>query len=228
MYKKLKNHNNVFNYFLVKSKNRTKNMTIRLIDNLVYVYVPKTINQTIIDSFINKNKEQILNHLNSQPDNERFIKYLGEKYEINVVDSKLLKKPFCSINKIKKIFYIYKPNMINLDLESTINSWKKAELYKIIIEKIKYFLKNHNFNYNLDYNKLTIKNMISKWGSCSFRHNLNFNIHLLEKREEIIDYLIIHELTHTIHFNHSKEFWQHVSNIIPNYLELRKELKENS
>lgn len=227
MYKKLKNHKNIFNYFLIKSKNRTKSITIRVIDNLVYVYTPKIINETVVDNFIDKNEKKILSHIDNQFNNREFVKHLGEKYKIEIINSKLLKKPFCSIDKINKIFHIYKPDKTDINTEEIINLWKKSELYNILIRRIKYFLKINDFDYNLSKNRLTVKNMVSKWGSCSFRHNLNFNIRLLEKREEIIDYIIVHELTHTIHFNHSKEFWKHVSNIIPNYLELRKELKED-
>ena len=226
MYKKLKNHNNVFNYFLVRSKSRTKSVAIRIIDNLVYVYAPKVLDEVIVDKFIDENKKEILNHIDDQVDNRNVIKYLGEKYEIKIINSKLLKKPLCSLDEVNKLFYIYKPNKIAINVKDVIDLWKKSELYNILLRRIRYFLKNHEFNYNIERNKLTVKNMISKWGSCSFRHNLNFNIHLLEKRIEVIDYLIVHELTHTVHFNHSREFWNHVSNIIPNYSELRKELKE--
>lgn len=226
MYRRIRNYNNIFDYFLVRSKNRTRSISIRVINNLVYIYAPKTLNEAFIDNFISRNKEKILNHINKQIDSKNFLKYLGKVYKTKIIESKLLRKPFCSIDKNNGFFYIYKPNKSEIDINGTINSWKKSELYSIITSRIKYFLEKYEFNYNIEHNKLTIKNMVSKWGSCSFKHNLNFNVNLLEKRKEIIDYLVVHELTHTIHFNHSKEFWNHVLSIIPNYLELKRELKD--
>jgi predicted metal-dependent hydrolase len=107
-----------------------------------------------------------------------------------------------------------------------LNKWKKKILLKLIQERVNYFISKYKFNFNPTINQISIKKMISKWGSCSIQHNLNFNLNLIEKRIEIIDYVVVHELTHTINFNHSKDFWNNVNKIIPNYLELKNELKK--
>lgn len=95
---------------------------------------------------------------------------------------------------------------------------KSLELAKIKVEQ-------WNKVYNLKYNKIGVKNQKTRWGSCSRRGNLNFNYKIVHLAEPVLDYLIVHELCHLQEFNHSANFWQLVSNAIPNYKKLRHELK---
>lgn len=79
---------------------------------------------------------------------------------------------------------------------------------------------------NLTYNNLTIRNQKTRWGSCSAQNNINLNSKLLLLPAELVDYVILHELCHTKHHNHSKNFWDLVERHQPNYYELRKQLRE--
>jgi predicted metal-dependent hydrolase len=78
---------------------------------------------------------------------------------------------------------------------------------------------------NLQYNAVRLKDLRSRWGSCSVEKNLNFNIRLMCLAPEIIDYVIIHELSHLIELNHSAEFWKIVARYCPEYKRLRKDLR---
>ena len=69
----------------------------------------------------------------------------------------------------------------------------------------------------VDYNRVTIRHQKTKWGSCSGKKNLNFNCLLLLTPTEVMDSVIVHELCHLKHMNHSKEFWGEVEKIIPDY-----------
>ena len=79
----------------------------------------------------------------------------------------------------------------------------------------------------VDYNHITIRLQKSRWGSCSGKGNLNFNCLLMRAPEEIIDYVVVHELCHRLEMNHSDRFWAHVEKVIPDYKERRKWLKEH-
>ncbi len=79
----------------------------------------------------------------------------------------------------------------------------------------------------VDYNHITIRLQKSRWGSCSGKGNLNFNCLLMRAPEEIIDYVVVHELCHRKEMNHSDKFWAHVEKVIPDYKERRKWLKEH-
>jgi len=78
------------------------------------------------------------------------------------------------------------------------------------------------------FNRIVIKNQKTRWGSCSSGNNLNFNLRLMMTPTEAIDYIIIHELCHLTHMNHSKQFWSLVGKHCPPYKQWRKWFKENS
>jgi hypothetical protein len=82
-----------------------------------------------------------------------------------------------------------------------------------------------NSFYNYSYNRVIVRNQKSKWGSCSSKKNLNFNYRILFLPERLAKYLIVHELCHLKELNHSKNFWNLVGLMIPDYRELEKELK---
>jgi predicted metal-dependent hydrolase len=85
-----------------------------------------------------------------------------------------------------------------------------------------------NKKYGFVYNRVSIKNQRTRWGSCSKKGNLNFNYKIALLPERLSDYLIVHELCHLKEFNHSENFWNLVSKTVPNYLELRKELRKTT
>jgi len=97
----------------------------------------------------------------------------------------------------------------------------KFEAEELIVKRLAYF----NQSYNLNFNKVNIRNQKSRWGSCSRRGNLSFNYRILFLSEELRDYIIVHELCHLKEFNHSRNFWALVEKTIPNYRKLKKSLK---
>lgn len=82
-----------------------------------------------------------------------------------------------------------------------------------------------NQHYNLPLRKVFIKNSRSRWGSCSSIGNLNFNYRIAFLPPHLQEYVVVHELAHLKHFNHSAEFWALVAEAIPGYKECRAELR---
>ncbi|MCX6793161.1 MAG: SprT family zinc-dependent metalloprotease [Candidatus Falkowbacteria bacterium] len=82
----------------------------------------------------------------------------------------------------------------------------------------------HGFKFN----KISIKNQATRWGSCSRKGNLNFNYKIAILPKRLADYIIVHEFCHLKEFNHSKKFWNLVSEIVPDFAALRSELKRGN
>ncbi len=82
-----------------------------------------------------------------------------------------------------------------------------------------------NTLYGFKFNKISIKNQSTRWGSCSRKGNLNFNYKIALLPDRLADYLVVHELCHLGQFNHSTRFWSLVARAVPDYKDRRRELK---
>ncbi|MBN2602648.1 MAG: M48 family metallopeptidase [Candidatus Thermoplasmatota archaeon] len=77
-------------------------------------------------------------------------------------------------------------------------------------------------------NKVRIKELKNKWGTCSSKNSISINWRLVFAKTSIIDYVVVHELCHLKHKNHSKKFWKQVESILPNYKNCKEWLRVNS
>lgn len=93
----------------------------------------------------------------------------------------------------------------------------------LIPQKVRYYAQI----IGVTYGRITIWNQRTRWGSCSGKGNLNFNCMLLLMPEEVLDYVVVHELCHRKEMNHSARFWEEVEKILPDYRQRRKWLKDN-
>ena len=106
-----------------------------------------------------------------------------------------------------------------------LDKWLKKEMVRIFEERLKY---NYSkFTENIPYPSLKVRNMKTRWGVCNRKNlSITLNSNLIRETIDKIDYVIIHELSHLVHFNHSASFWSVVGKYCPQYKMIRKELKE--
>ncbi len=99
----------------------------------------------------------------------------------------------------------------------------REEALLLVQSRIQYF----NDHYQFIFNRISIRNQKTRWGSCSRRGNLNFNYRIIHLSSELADYIVVHELCHLAELNHSKNFWKLVEKTTPNYSKSRYMLKQN-
>ena len=115
--------------------------------------------------------------------------------------------------------YKRKPKRVNKQYQEN-----KEKARMIAKERLEYF----NTFYNFKWNKIAIRNQKTRLGSCSRKGNLNFNYKIALIPQKASDYIIVHELCHLGEFNHSENFWNLVAKTIPDFKEMRKDLRKNS
>lgn len=103
-------------------------------------------------------------------------------------------------------------------------SWYKQQARKVCSEKVVSIAKKYGFQYT----RLRISSARTRWGSCSSKGTLSFTYRLVMLPPEIIDYVVIHELVHTVEHNHSARFWGRVEALMPDFKKRRLWLKKNS
>ena len=97
---------------------------------------------------------------------------------------------------------------------------ERAVIRGTFIRKVEYYSKIMNVTVG----RVTIRNQKTRWGSCSSKGNVNFNYNLYYMPEELLDYVVVHELSHRKYMNHSDLFWNEVGKYCPEYRMYRKEL----
>lgn len=118
-------------------------------------------------------------------------------------------------------------NKIYTKDNKSLNKYLSKYIYNIYEERINYYY--NLFEENIPIPNLKIRKMTSRWGVCNIKnHNVTLNLELSKYNIECLNYVIVHELSHFIHPNHSKEFWLLVGKYYPNYKDIRKYLRNNT
>lgn len=210
------------NYILKRSRRKTLSLTVKP-DCSIIVSAPLKTSISQIDEFVAKNSNWIDNQLLRAEE----IKAQREAFRINYGTKVYFfgkRLPIVSGNIRKAVL---KENTVIMPqgLKSEQIKEKLITLYK---ETAREYISNRLPFYSsvtgLNYSKFTISSAKTNWGSCT-ADRLHFSWHLIMAEKEVIDYVIIHELTHIKHHNHSEAFWYEVKRYCPEWKKLRRRLK---
>ena len=199
---------------IVIEKKNNKNTYIKVKENnTILVTTNYLVSKNQIMKLIDNNKSFIIRSLKrlekKQERNDKFL-LLGKEYNIIVM-------PNSKIEIINNNIYI--PNMKKLD------NWLNKQIKDLFLKRLDYYY--NLFEENIPYPSLRIRKMKTRWGVCNTKLKvITLNSELLKYDITKLDYVVVHELSHLIHPNHSKNFWLVVSKYCPNYKKIRKELRD--
>lgn len=207
---------------------RSKRKSIAIIvdmDGNVIVRAPYKATSKLIDAFIKekegwiRSKKEIANKIpRLKPkefvSGEGFL-YLGEVYPLAIVDEQ--SEPLVLTEK----FLISKS--VLPEAKEVFTHWYKNQAKQVITERVETFAKENGFVCK----RIRITSAKTRWGSCSSKGSLNFTWRLVMAPQLAIDYVVVHELVHLKVKNHSKEYWNRVEQIMPDYKERRAWLYDN-
>lgn len=208
----IKINNKIYNVEIIYKNN--KNMYLRIKDDLkIVVTAPLKISEKKIQKFVESNidyiskviiqKEEVLTKKQDK------FQYLGKLYDI------------CYINE-RKIFLGDEKALIGKNVN--IDNWYK----KNAIEVFENYYNScfQNFKEAKYKPLLKIRKMKGKWGVCNITNKtITLNLELIKLNQKYLIYVIYHELCHLKHPNHSKDFWALVEKYVPNYKQIKKEMK---
>tara|TARA_A100001015_G_scaffold312246_1_gene417039 strand:+ start:1996 stop:2670 length:675 start_codon:yes stop_codon:yes gene_type:complete len=201
---------------IIKEKRKSISIQVKTKDSII-VKAPLYVPNYKINQFIESKQKWIQKQVSKLSTNEKNIiipfednqniLYLGKKYIIKQSETALM-HPLTFTDK----FLLY--NKINtINTHEYITKHLKDIAKEIITDKITEI----SNKISLIPNSIKIKSLTSRWGSCSSKKNVNLNWKLIHAPLNCIEYVIIHELVHLIHMNHSKIFWNEVENHCPTF-----------
>lgn len=199
---------------VIITRKSNKNTYIRIKDDFnIYVTTNYLVTKNKIKDLLDKNYDFLVNNLKRQMElNEKKSNFYiwGNKYDIIFYNNETIE---IIGNRIYTKDYKY------------LDKWLKKQINSVFLERLNY---NYNlYEENIPYPSLRIRKMKTRWGVCNKKTNtVTLNSELIKYNIDKLDYVIIHELSHFIYFDHSKNFWKQVEKYTPNYKAIRKELKE--
>jgi predicted metal-dependent hydrolase len=207
-------------YQLIRSKRKTLSLQINTKAELI-IRSPKKLSIKEIESFVNEKSEWIKKKQRTiqskiipapnYTEEECFL-YLGNLYPL-----------IHNAKQTSALYFDGKVFSLKGDGLPAFHDWYKTTFKKVILPRLDYYA---NLN-QLSYQKVRLKSQKTLWGSCSSVNNINLNYLLIQAPMNVIDYVIVHELAHIRHKNHSKNFWDFVNQMLPNYKASKSWLQEN-
>lgn len=207
---------------IIRSARKTLSISIDAFGRLT-VRAPKKCTEERIFAFIREKESWILR---KQAEKQRENKLLPPD-DLHGYEFLLLgKRTKIIVDDGKKVGYDAEQNILYLPREKS-----KERLVKWLKENAKRILsavtERKAQEMGVSYKSVTITSAKTRWGSCSGNNAIRYTFRLLYCPKEVIDYVVVHELAHTVQHNHSKQFWMVVERFIPDWKNRRKWLKDH-
>lgn len=152
--------------------------------------------------------------------NGESFSYLGRNYSLQIIYDENKTTPEAKLDRGK--IYVYTNNNDKDAIRGALVHFYMNKAKEKIEERIEYY----QSCFNPKPSKIIIKDQKSRWGSCNRNRQLRFNFRCIMAPSTVLDYIVVHEMCHMVHMNHSKEFWNLVESILPDYKDRRRLLKD--
>lgn len=151
---------------------------------------------------------------------KEIIEFLGEQLVVEFAQQKFVNPKVVRTGDVLKV---YEGQLKSNKFKEILHKYLFEQSRKFINSRVESYSKQHDFQYK----RVAIKDTSSRWGSCSSEKNLNFNWRLSFAPLKVLDYVVVHELCHTVEMNHSSRFWDLVAKVMPEYKLTEIWLKRN-
>ena len=203
-------------YNVIIERKNNKNLYIRVTDDLdIKVTCSRLYTKLMIKQVLKENTKSIIRMINAQQ--KKNVNKIKEKYMLLGTPITVL---YEDVKRVKE-----DGSLIIVKDDKMLDSWYKKKAKELFLNYLNEAYEV--FEEDIPYPKLKIRTMKTRWGVCNKKDNsVTLNLELIKKDHKYLNYVIVHELSHFVHFNHSKSFWKTVEKYCPEYKIVRKELKE--
>ena len=224
------------NYQIKRSRHRTATTSISVSEKGVVVTAPYWLPKFFIDNFVSEKEDWILKrleHINKkEKQKKKYIEgeshlFFGQELLLHIkeIDTPSRTKVEHNTEVLEvTIWSSHQGERRVKEIKEALTSWYLEQGIGIITDKVNHYSQK----IGVDYREIKIKKVSTIWGSCSPTNNLSFNRKLIMAPHEIVDYVVIHEVSHMVHRNHSSRFWGLVFKFDPLYRQHRLWLRKNS
>lgn len=223
--------NREIRFNVIYRKRKTMSLEIKR-DGIINVIAPNGLDESFIVDKVKNKSDWIIKKLDEIEvlNNNRYTRsyesgdiflYLGNEYILEVLIDKSTIATSVSLENNK---LIVRSNSNNKDvIQRALKKWYMDETLGIVKERISYY----KIFFEDTVTSIKIKDQKSRWASCTYKNEILFNLRCSMMPIQIIDYIVVHEMCHMEHRNHSKDFYLAVEKILPDYKERIKWLKNN-
>ena len=216
---------------LVERTNRKRTISFKVKNHKLIIKTPRSVSKKTLDDLIRRKQhwikqKAILSFEEQNLKNREFIDdekfyFRGNEYRLSLILGR--KKAVKIEGGLLRVSYVDDKSRVRSAIKRLLEEWyikESTKILKVRTEELAQQMRVQPCG-------ITVKNYNSKWGSCTSKNKISYNWRIIMAPDDIVDYLIIHELCHIIEHNHSKNFWHHVGTHCEDFQKKRKWLREN-
>jgi len=224
--------------YTVRVSDRTKSVRLSLsVEDGLEVVIPANYDQQKIPEIIQKKRNWIIRNLLKLSQREAFfqaqsphelpesinLRSLNEEWQIEYRQTPTKSRAIAIQENKSELKLVVNGNIADIEAcKFFLKQWLIQKAEKHLFS----WLRKVSINAELPYRTTAVRSQKTLWGSCSGNRNISLNYKLLFLEANVVEYVLIHELCHTVHMNHSDKFWKLVGKFEPNYIKLDKSLNQ--